>query len=88
MIQSWQTWAVLSAVFAALTAIFAKVGVDNVYSEFATFIRTIVILDAAGVLVTVTGQWQRPPVSRLAAGHSSFCRVLPRVRHGSAISAR
>ena len=40
---SWQFWAILSAVFAALTAIFAKVGVENVNSDFATFIRTIVI---------------------------------------------
>ena len=39
-----QLWAVLSAVFAALTAIFAKVGIENVNSDFATFIRTIVIL--------------------------------------------
>lgn len=41
---SWQFWAVLSAAFAALTAIFAKVGVENVNSDFATLIRTIVIL--------------------------------------------
>ena len=43
---SWQLWAVLSACFAALTAIFAKIGVENVNSDFATFIRTIVILCA------------------------------------------
>ena len=41
---SWQLWAALSALFAALTAIFAKVGIENVNSDFATFIRTIVIL--------------------------------------------
>ncbi len=40
---SWQFWAVLSATFAALTAIFAKIGVENVNSDFATFIRSIVI---------------------------------------------
>ncbi|MGB6794326.1 MAG: transporter, partial [Pseudolabrys sp.] len=39
---TWQLWAVLSAIFAALTAVFAKVGVENVNADFATFIRTIV----------------------------------------------
>ena len=37
---SWQLWAVLSAAFAALTAIFAKVGIENINSDFATLIRT------------------------------------------------
>jgi len=55
---SWQLWAVLSAGFAALTAIFAKVGVENVNSDFATFIRTIVILLALGAILASTGQWQ------------------------------
>ena len=41
MIDNWQTWALLAASFAALTAIFAKVGVENVNADFATFIRTI-----------------------------------------------
>ncbi len=54
---SWQLWAVLSAAFAALTAIFAKVGVENVGSDFATFIRTCVILCAAGAILALTGQW-------------------------------
>jgi transporter family protein len=54
----WQAWAPLSAVFAALTAIFAKVGVENVNSDFATFIRTIIVLFVAGGLVLATGQWQ------------------------------
>lgn len=45
---SGQLWAVLSAVFAALTAIFAKVGVENVSSDFATFVRTIVSLLGTG----------------------------------------
>ena len=55
---SWQLWALLSAVFAALTAIFAKVGVENVNSDLATFIRTIVILLALGAILVGTGQWQ------------------------------
>ena len=58
LLSSWQLWAVLSAAFAALTAIFAKVGVENVGSDFATFIRTIVILAAAGAILGATGQWQ------------------------------
>jgi transporter family protein len=57
---TWPFWALLSAGFAALTAIFAKVGIENVNSDFATFIRTIVILLAAGMMVYVTGSWQSP----------------------------
>jgi len=57
---SWQLWAVLSAGFAALTAIFAKVGIENVNSDFATFVRTIVILCALGAILAGTGQWQSP----------------------------
>ncbi len=57
-IGSWQLWALSSAAFAALTAIFAKVGVENVNSDFATFIRTIVILAALAVILVGTGQWQ------------------------------
>src|ERR1700690_402935 len=57
---SWQTWAVLSAVFAALTAIFAKVGVENVNSDLATFIRTIVVIVTLGFLLAVTGEFQAP----------------------------
>lgn len=53
---SWQFWAVLSAVFAALTAIFAKVGVENVNSDFATLIRTVVILLVLAGIVASTGQ--------------------------------
>ncbi|MBL8908607.1 MAG: EamA family transporter [Rhizobiales bacterium] len=55
---SWQIWALLAAFFAALTAIFAKVGVENVGSDFATFIRTIVILVAIAAILTGTGGWQ------------------------------
>ena len=55
---SWPFWAFLSAVFAAMTAIFAKIGVENVGSDFATFIRTIVILLTIAFVLTVTGQWQ------------------------------
>ncbi|MEI8144127.1 MAG: EamA family transporter, partial [Alphaproteobacteria bacterium] len=57
---TWPVWALLSAFFAALTAIFAKVGVEAVNSDMATLIRTIVILGVVGVLLVVTGQWQQP----------------------------
>lgn len=54
----WQVWALLSAVFAALTAIFAKVGVGGIGSDMATLIRTAVVLAALGLLVVATRQWQ------------------------------
>jgi transporter family protein len=54
----WQAWAVLSAIFAALTAIFAKVGVENVNSDFATFIRTFVIIGCLAAFLAATGQFQ------------------------------
>ena len=57
---SWVFWALLSAGFAALTAIFAKIGIENVNSDFATFIRTGVILLVAGLIVYVSGNWQEP----------------------------
>ena len=57
---SWPFWAVLSAAFAALTAIFAKVGVENVSSDYATFIRTLVILAVIAGILAATGGWQSP----------------------------
>jgi bacterial/archaeal transporter family protein len=57
---SWQLWAMLSAIFAAATAIFAKVGVENVNSDLATFIRTIVVVGVLGLIVTATRQFQDP----------------------------
>jgi transporter family protein len=70
LFQSWQTWALLSAAFAALTAIFAKVGIENVNSDFATFIRTIVILCALGVILIGTGNWQ--PVASISGRSYAF----------------
>ena len=57
---SWLPWALLSAAFAALTAIFAKVGVENIGSDLATFIRTIVVVVTLGLLLAATGQFQPP----------------------------
>jgi len=56
---TWQIWAILSAVFAALTAILAKIGVQNINSDFATFIRTIVVLLALAAILAATNQYQR-----------------------------
>jgi bacterial/archaeal transporter family protein len=52
---SWIVWALLSAVFAALTAIFAKVGVAGINPDLATFIRTIVIAAVLAVILTARG---------------------------------
>lgn len=57
---SWQAWALLSAMFAALTAVFAKIGVENVHPDYATFIRTIVIVAVLGGILLATGTWQAP----------------------------
>jgi transporter family protein len=54
----WQVWALLAAAFAALTAIFGKVGVEAVNSDFATLIRTAVILAITAGIVAATGAWQ------------------------------
>lgn len=48
---TWQFWALLAALFAALTAVFAKVGVSTVDPDLATFLRTIVILLLLGLIV-------------------------------------
>jgi bacterial/archaeal transporter family protein len=80
----WFHWALLSAVFASLTAIFAKVGLEGVDSDFATLIRTIVILCAIVWFVHYTGKWSDPlalqpktwlflTLSGLATGASWLC---------------
>jgi transporter family protein len=82
--QAWFYWALLSAGFAALTAIFAKIGLDGVDSDFATLIRTIVILCAITWFVFYTGKWRNPfdleprtwlflTLSGLATGASWIC---------------
>jgi bacterial/archaeal transporter family protein len=58
--QQWQFWALLAAAFAALTAIFAKLGVQDIDSDYATFIRTIVVLALLAGVLAVTGKWQSP----------------------------
>lgn len=53
---SWLVFAVLSAVFASLTAILGKVGIEGVESNLGTAIRTIVVLVMSWVMVGVTGK--------------------------------
>ena len=83
-LSSWLVWALASAAFAALTAIFAKIGVENVNSDFATFVRTIVILLCLATILAVTGQFESPGsvspktytflvLSGLATGASWLC---------------
>src|ERR1041385_6811195 len=58
LLTAWQFWALLSAAFAALTAIFAKVGIESINSDFATFIRTVVILTVIAAILFASGEWQ------------------------------
>ncbi len=60
MTASWQIWAVLSALFAALTAIFAKVGVEGINSDLATLIRTVVVMMTLSLILLATGQLSNP----------------------------
>jgi transporter family protein len=82
--QAWFYWALLSAVFASLTAIFAKIGLEGVDSDSATLIRTIIILFAIMAFVYYTGKWSDPftlrpktwtflTLSGLATGASWLC---------------
>lgn len=57
-LESWQFWALLSALFAALTAIFGKVGVERIDSNFATLIRCVVIVAFIAIVVGVSGAAQ------------------------------
>ena len=83
-ISSWQAWALLSAAFAALTAIFAKVGVEGISADLATFIRTTVVLMSYALLLFATNQFSAPSaissrswlfliLSGLATGASWLC---------------
>lgn len=80
----WAIFALLSAVFAALTSIFAKIGIENVNSNLATAIRTAVVLVMAWGIVLMTGKLNQLPdisskswifliLSGLATGLSWLC---------------
>jgi len=81
---NWFMWALLSAVFAALTAIFAKIGIRGIDSDLATLVRTGIIIVVLGAFVWVTGKWSNPlamphktllflSLSGLATGASWVC---------------
>jgi transporter family protein len=81
---SWTFWALLSALFAAMTAIFGKVGITGINSDFATLIRTVVVLVSLALILYATGQYQSPGsisarsylfliLSGLATGASWIC---------------
>ena len=56
----WRVFALGSAFFAALTALFGKVGVSEINSDLATFYRTLIILAVSGLLVSARQEWQAP----------------------------
>jgi len=81
---TWFYWALLSAVFAALTAIFAKIGIQGVDSDLATLIRTVIILVVLTGFVIYAHKWSNPfqlsgktwtflVLSGLATGGSWVC---------------
>ena len=81
---SWFYWALMSVVFAALTAIFAKIGIKGIDSDFATLIRTAIIIVVLSTFVWFAGKWSNPfemssktwiflSLSALATGASWIC---------------
>lgn len=68
---TWQAWAFLSAGFAALTAILAKVGVEDVHPDLATFVRTCVVAVTLGFILAITGAY-----SRMGAVTARSCAFL------------
>ena len=83
-VSDWFFWAALSAVFAALTAIFAKLGLEDIDSDLATLIRTAIILVVLAGFVAYAGKWSHPmeiaprawlflTLSGLATGASWVC---------------
>lgn len=83
-VHSWVFWALLSAIFAALTAIFAKIGIQDVDSDLATLVRTAIVIVALFGFVWFAGKWSNPleltsktwfflTLSGLATGASWVC---------------
>ena len=84
MISNWLLFALGSAFFAALTAIFGKIGVSEINSNLATFFRTVIILIVTAIFISARSEWQRPEnlssksilfltLSGLATGLSWLC---------------
>ena len=81
---SWIYWALFSAVFAALTAVFAKIGIQGIDSDLATLVRTAIIIVVLSAFVWFAGKWSNPfklspktwlflGLSGLATGASWVC---------------
>lgn len=79
MTSSWLFWALLAAAFAALTAIFGKLGVEQVNADFATLLRTLVVVVILAAIVLATGQTQ--PLASIA-GRSYLFLLLSGVATG------
>ncbi|MGH8539311.1 MAG: EamA family transporter [Stenotrophobium sp.] len=76
----WFHLALMSAMFAALTAIFAKLGLRGVDADFATLIRTVVIVGVLAVFVCATGRWSNPLA---LSPHTWFFLVLSALATGA-----
>ena len=94
---SWQAWALLSAVFAALTAIFAKIGVEDINSDIATLIRTVIVLISLALILFATGKltqtgpisaktWLFLLLSGLGTGASWLCYFRALIDEGVEVS--
>lgn len=81
---TWQLYAFTSAFFAALTAIFGKIGVSEINSNLATFLRTAIVLVFSALIITYRREWASPAVlssksliflvlSGIATGFSWLC---------------
>jgi len=77
---SWQIWALLSAAFAALTAIFAKIGVADINPDVATLIRTVVILIVLTAIVAATREL---PELATASGRTYLFLILSGLATGA-----
>jgi transporter family protein len=60
MTDNWFFWAAMSAIFAALTAIFAKIGLQHIDSDMATWVRTVIIIGVLSLFIWFTGKWINP----------------------------
>ena len=67
---NWAFWALLSAAFAAMTAIFAKVGIEGLNSDFATFLRTLVVVAVLAAMLSALGEWQ--PLAAISGRSYAF----------------
>jgi len=81
---SWFYWAIMSAIFAGFTAIFAKIGIQGVDSDLATLVRTAIIIVVLSAFIWFSRKWSNPfalspktwfflGLSGLATGASWVC---------------